>query len=293
MTWHERALTFNCQGEQLFGVLATPSDQSRATGTGVLVVVGGPQYRVGAHRQFVQFARALAAAGHSVLRFDVRGMGDSTGAQRTFEELDADIDAGLCALEAAAPEAGRLVMMGLCDGASAAWLRLDSPTRHRVSAVCVANPWVRTQASLAQTQVKHYYTQRLRQPEFWRKLFTGGVGAAAVKSVLQNLQLAVQKHRAPGQTAPNTAPFPDRMARACLKFAGPQLIVLSELDLTAKEFAGQLKTHLQWGRAASSPSIEVAELTAADHTFTGHKSRSEFEALVLGWLARSVVTHTQ
>jgi hypothetical protein len=34
-------------------------------------------------------------------------------------------------------------------------------------------------------------------------------------------------------------------------------------------------------------------LAAADHTFTGHKSRSEFEALVLGWLARSVVTHTQ
>jgi alpha/beta superfamily hydrolase len=48
----------------------------------VLVIVGGPQYRAGSHRQFTLLARSLAEQGFAVLRFDYRGMGDSTGAMR-------------------------------------------------------------------------------------------------------------------------------------------------------------------------------------------------------------------
>ena len=56
--------------------------------TGVLVIVGGPQYRVGSHRQYVQLSRHLAEQGIASMRFDVRGMGDSPGVQRSFEEID-------------------------------------------------------------------------------------------------------------------------------------------------------------------------------------------------------------
>ena len=56
----ERVLLFTCQGLSLPGILHPGApDASR----GVLVVVGGPQYRVGSHRQFVLLARDLAAAG--------------------------------------------------------------------------------------------------------------------------------------------------------------------------------------------------------------------------------------
>ena len=48
-------------------------------------MVGGPQYRVGSHRQFTLMARAFAAAGYPVLRFDYRGIGDSEGESRGFE----------------------------------------------------------------------------------------------------------------------------------------------------------------------------------------------------------------
>lgn len=54
---------------------------------GLLMVVGGPQYRVGSHRQFVLLARDLAAAGIPVFPFDYRGMGDSTGQARDFEGI--------------------------------------------------------------------------------------------------------------------------------------------------------------------------------------------------------------
>jgi pimeloyl-ACP methyl ester carboxylesterase len=77
----EQAFSFSVEGDTLLGILHAPAIvRSGTTGTGVVIVVGGPQYRGGSHRQFVQLARRLAHEGHAVLRFDVRGMGDSSGA---------------------------------------------------------------------------------------------------------------------------------------------------------------------------------------------------------------------
>jgi hypothetical protein len=75
------------------------------------------------------------------------------------------------------------VVWGLCDGASAALLYLDASADPRIAGLCLANPWVRSEATLAKTQVKHYYTQRLRQPEFWRKLLSGRLNI--VKSIAE------------------------------------------------------------------------------------------------------------
>ena len=63
----ERALAFACGDERLVGILHEATGECA---TGVLIVVGGPQYRVGSHRQFVLLARDLAAAGFAVMRFD-------------------------------------------------------------------------------------------------------------------------------------------------------------------------------------------------------------------------------
>ncbi|MEO6566032.1 MAG: alpha/beta fold hydrolase, partial [Casimicrobiaceae bacterium] len=81
-----------------------------------MIVVGGPQYRVGSHRQFALLARALARVGIPALRFDYRGMGDSEGDRRSFDEIDADIAAAIDTLCREAHLA-RVVLWGLCDGA--------------------------------------------------------------------------------------------------------------------------------------------------------------------------------
>ncbi|MGB0712180.1 MAG: hydrolase 2, exosortase A system-associated, partial [Gammaproteobacteria bacterium] len=87
---------------------------------GVVVVVGGPQYRVGSHRQFVLLARDLAGAGIPVMRFDYNGMGDSEGGSAHFEACGGDIRAAVDALVEGCPSLGGVVLWGLCDGASAA-----------------------------------------------------------------------------------------------------------------------------------------------------------------------------
>src|SRR5690625_2926143 len=136
----EMPLTFDCLGDRLVGILHRGSEQATR---GVLVVVGGPQYRVGSHRQFVLFASRLAEAGVPVLRFDYRGMGDSEGDSRTFEHIAADIRAALDIFLKAAPGLREVVIWGLCDAASAACFY--APSDLRVTGLVLLNPWVRTE----------------------------------------------------------------------------------------------------------------------------------------------------
>ena len=85
MTFFDQALVFPCAGEALVGVASIPATP---LALGMVVVVGGPQYRAGSHRQFVLLARRAAAAGIATLRFDYRGMGDATGPPIGFENVD-------------------------------------------------------------------------------------------------------------------------------------------------------------------------------------------------------------
>lgn len=173
----ETPLLFDCGGEELLGILHRPHDPNLRIG--LLLVVGGPQYRVGSHRQFVLLARDLAAAGIPVLRFDYRGMGDSAGEVRDFERVDEDIRCALDTFYAQVPGLERVVLWGLCDAAAAnAFYALGDD---RVVGQIACNPWARTQEGEAQAFIKHYYLQRVLSAAFWRKVLTlefDAVGAA-------------------------------------------------------------------------------------------------------------------
>ena len=114
MTWTEQALVFRCGADELVGVLASPE---RAAARGVLIVVGGPQYRAGSHRQFTLLARELAAGQIASFRFDYRGMGDSSGAARSFERAGEDIACAIDRFLERAPQVKEVVIWGLCDAA--------------------------------------------------------------------------------------------------------------------------------------------------------------------------------
>ena len=181
----EHPCLFECEGEQLVGIYHGVQD---AANCAVLLVVGGPQYRIGSHRQFVLLARALAAAGIPCLRFDVRGMGDSSGEMRSFETLDADIAAGRQAL---AHHSGteHIVLWGLCDAASAIAMYLDKADAGPPAAVILLNPWVHTEAGEAAARVKHYYLQRLFSADLWRKITNGEFKLlASVRDLFSNVR---------------------------------------------------------------------------------------------------------
>ncbi|WP_457446916.1 hydrolase 1, exosortase A system-associated [Roseateles sp. P5_E4] len=275
----ESVLNFDCEGERLIGILAEPANTAPAE-VGVVIVVGGPQYRVGSHRQFTLLARHLANHGVAALRFDYRSMGDSPGEARDFLGVDADIAAAIAALLAARPALKRVVLWGLCDAASAALLYLESTGDPRVAGVALLNPWARSAATLAQTHVKHYYWRRLREKGFWLKLLRGGVGLTALRTLGGNLRLA----RGAGKAKTDSRSFQDRMAAGLRAFNGPVLLILSGDDYTAREFVGFARSSAAWQGLLVRPTLDLHDMPTADHTFSAIQDQDSQCRICLDWL---------
>ena len=276
----EVAVPMGDDGSFQLGILAKPHIPAQ---TGVVIVVGGPQYRAGSHRQFVLLSRALAQAGFAVLRIDYRGMGDSDGKPYEFTNVSPDIARAIDAFEAQVPTLRRIVLWGLCDGASAALLYMHDTRDARVTGLCLLNPWVRSEASLARTQVKHYYTQRLRQREFWVKLASGKVAASAVAGLIKSVR-SMRVTRKPQAVA--NLPFQDKMRLAWGDFRGSLLLVLSGDDYTAKEFLEFAGADREWGAALQQPNVCRHEVKDADHTFSDLKHSRDVEMATIRWLEK-------
>lgn len=279
----ERALMFECGGETLVGILADPA--SPAT-IGALVIVGGPQYRVGSHRQFVLLSRQLATGGVAAMRFDYRGMGDSTGSPTSFEEVTEDIVAAIDAMQASCPTVKRIVLCGLCDAASATLTYWQATRDVRVAGMVLLNPWVRSENSIARTRVKHYYGRRFLQKEFWAKLAGGRVDVGeAIREVIGSLMAARRRQSAPAPESVST--FQDLMANGLGTFDGPVLLILSGRDLTAKEFLEYAMSNPLWTGLLDRPELVRHDIDDADHTFSSNRWRREVETLTVNWLRRS------
>lgn len=279
----ERVLDFRCEEARLWGILAQPRADTPPADTAVLIVVGGPQYRAGSHRQFVLLARALAAAGFPALRFDYTGMGDSEGERRAFDAAGPDIRAALDTLARACPDVRRIVVWGLCDAASAALMFATADPR--VAGIVVANPWARSEATLAAATVKHYYGARLLQRDFWRKLLGGGVDwRASLRALAANLMQARRGGAAARDAGRET--FQDAMARGLARFRGEVLLIVSGNDLTAKEFLGCAGSSAAWKGLLADRKVRRVDLAEADHTFSRRVWHEAVENETIAWLKR-------
>lgn len=287
MNFLDECLRFDCAGESLLGVLSRPEQPSTI---GLLIIVGGPQYRAGSHRQFVLLARHLAAAGHAVLRFDYRGMGDSNGAERNFEAVSDDIDAAMAALRQAVPGLQQVALWGLCDGASAALLYLQDRPQAEVAGLCLLNPWVRSAQTQASTRVKHYYTGRLMEKAFWSKLLRGQVNVGRLSELAANLRTMLRR-RPPSTAAAAAAAaaalsFHQRMAQSWQRHDMPLMLVLSGRDLIAKEFLEAASASPDWQGALARPQLTRLDLPKADHTFADTASREAVQQATCAWLGQ-------
>ncbi len=280
----EEVLPFTCEGERLWGILSRPAPGGDEGAPGMLIIVGGPQYRVGSHRQFVQLARCVARAGYPVLRFDYRGMGDSEGALRDFEAAGPDVEAALQAFRRACPNMRRVVVWGLCDAASAALMFTTNDPD--VAGIVAVNPWARSEATLASTQLRHYYLARLTQREFWAKLLRCDLQwRRAWESFSASVRTAATRPAAGSPGGSSGAPFQDRMAQGLARFRGRVLLIISGNDLTAKEFLHCAGTRDSWRGLLADPKVTRSDLPEADHTFSRRAWLDDVEAQTVAWLA--------
>ncbi|GGO63755.1 hydrolase 1, exosortase A system-associated [Bowmanella pacifica] len=270
----EVAQVFSVNDDKCVGIFHAPLEQDSTIG--VLIVVGGPQYRVGSHRQFVQLSRALATAGIASFRFDYRGMGDSAGNKQGFEQIDTDIGA---ALNQFALTSGlqRFVIWGLCDAASAAMIYACQD--RRVTGLVLMNPWLKSQSAQGQTMLKHYYLQRLLSKAFWKKLLRGGVNLKA--------SVADAKGFAKDAAATSTAAeesYQARMLKGMQAYQDKICLILSGNDLTAREFEQVAFSDKNWKKALKNK-VSVKRIKDADHTFSNRSWKQQVELLTIDFVA--------
>jgi exosortase A-associated hydrolase 1 len=218
------------------------------------------------------------------MRFDYRGMGDSSGELRHFEQVAPDLRAAIDAFFGSVKELRDVVIWGLCDAASTALLYAHND--ERVSGLVLLNPWVRTTESEARTYIRHYYVRRLLEGTPWRKLLRGelDIKRSAV-SLVANLRRAARVGSIASQGQKSLADtLPERMAVGLERFGGRVLLILSGNDLTAKEFCDTSDASVRWRRLLASSRITRHELPQATHTFSRREWRDKVAAWTSTWV---------
>ena len=245
-----RLIDFPCAGVTLAGTLDEgPGD------TGLLIVSGGNEIRMGAHRGMAMLAQRVAAEiGAPVFRFDRRGIGDSTGENRGFENSVEDIAAAAATFMAEAPGVRRLVAFGNCDAATALALF------HQVAgvdALLLANPWVIEHSDeLPPTAaIRARYAERLRDPTQWLRLATGGVNLVKLAKGLTKISKKVSEVK---------DSLAMRMADALASSETPITILLARGDNTAIAFADAWQD-TRFDRARAH--VHIRQCETASHSF--------------------------
>ncbi len=287
-TGAEHPVVFSCGEAELSGVIHHGSPSERR---GVIIVVaGGPQFRVGAHRQFVSLARRLSSQGFPVLRFDLRGMGDSSGEYSGYQQSRPDIRAAIDKFVEAESQVNQVCLFGECESASGIlFYAYQDP---RVTRIALVNPWVRTQEGQAEVILKHYYLDRLLSRQFWKAVREGRFNP--FQSLLSFFDVLRAYHRG-RKTIKNAGPasklddfdqlpLPVKTAEGLRRFRGPVLILMSGRDYIAREFDEVTKSSKAWEGLLSDAHVTRKDIADADHTFSKATWKTEAQDTLLRWM---------
>lgn len=264
-------LLFACMGETLTAMLHLPEQASRI---GVIIVPGGTQFRVGAHRGFVDLATTLTANGYAVLRFDVRGMGDASGCHPGFEALGPDITSAIKCLRTEVPTVESIILLGLCDGASAILLAASEITD--IQGAILLNPWVRSQQSAATTTLTHHYRGRLTDAGAWRRLLTG---KTSVLHATASVGRALWRAMGPKSTLQT---WLIRLADNWRALRLPLLVVIGQRDFTGAEFLSWLE-----GQPDRTSPTQIITIAGGDHSFSTDSARTALANTCAKWISAS------
>jgi exosortase A-associated hydrolase 1 len=261
-----RRLSFVCEGQ----TLAASLDEAPSS-TGLLIISGGNEIRIGAHRGMAKLARDVAAAGHPVFRFDRRGIGDSEGENGGFTASGPDIAAAIAAFRLSCPSLNRIVAFGNCDAATA--LLLHRP--EGIAAHILANIWVieRADELPPPAAIRARYSERLKDPKAWIGLFTGAVNLRKLATGL----LRIARPQPPASLASDAA-------AGLAQLSGPVTILLAEQDATAIAFADAWKS-APFAAARARKDINIKTIASGSHSFASDEDYAWLRATILETLA--------
>jgi exosortase A-associated hydrolase 1 len=262
-----RIVPFNCENVTLVGTL----DGGDAA-TGLMIVSGGNEIRMGAHRGMALLTKDIAAEGYPVFRFDRRGIGDSDGENGGFSSSRTDLDAALRAFQAECPHMSQIVAFGNCDAATALVLH-----RTAVDASVLANPWVIEPVDELPppAAIKDRYAKRLKDPKAWIALFSGKLNIAAAIRGLRRIS-----------TTPKAAGgLVEQVATGLATDMRPTKIIAATGDNTAIAFLDAWQSDI-FETARNRANIELIKIDSSSHSFASDEDYETLKSVLLAALSR-------
>jgi pimeloyl-ACP methyl ester carboxylesterase len=278
--------------KSLVGIVAQVVEPGRPEGAvtdvpAVVILNAGIIHRVGPNRMFVDLARLLAAAGHTVVRFDLSGIGDSEPRPDGLAPLAAaleDIREVLDSLQSTR-QIQRFILVGLCSGADHAIVYAGQDPR--VVGTVLIDPSI--------PRTGRYYLQHYRARMFrlrsWLN-FTSGRHPfwSALRGCMsgRRLQQKAQHHPSDLQSPEVRAFIEQAYSRAVA--AEVQLLAVFTADLEKQHnYREQLLD--AFPRIPFGDLLSLQYFPNTDHTFTAETERGRLLGLIHGWLrARSALS---
>ena len=244
-----------CKGEMLAATL-----DSGKSSTALMIVSGGNEIRSGAHGGMAQLALRISGHGFPVLRYDRRGIGDSSGENREFLSSAEEIAAANRLFRQQQPQIGKIIAFGNCDAATA--LALYGPDAG-LDGYMLANPWVIEQSSepeneeptISSAAIRSRYWDRIRNPRTIIDLLSGKID---LRKLLRGLKQAAKVEE-------NSA-LSIRLRDALVNIDGNSRILLAKRDTTARAFLAAWNSS-DFASLRDSTDITLETLDSASHSF--------------------------
>jgi alpha-beta hydrolase superfamily lysophospholipase len=278
---------------RLFGIFTRPARAAR--GRGILLLNAGAVHRIGPNRIHVELARRWAALGHTVLRLDISGIGDSlpeTGQRENVVYTDnaiADVKQGIAALRRQ-PAVASVTALGLCSGgyhafkAAVAGAPLDG--------ALLINPltfFFKPDQPIEKSEHEvsfesRRYLKRALDVDAWKKLLRGGVHLDALAEVMARRVLNLGRARLGGVARRFGLRVADDLEGELLS------VTKRKLELRMVFAGGDPGIELLQNQAGAvaeklrrSGQLETHIIEGPDHTFTPLWSQKVLSELLGRW----------
>jgi len=258
----------------------------------IVLVNAGAVYHIGPNRLHVSLARRWAALGHTVLRIDLSGIGDSSAAPDAAENVvysDRALEDLRGAVEflAESRPAMQCHALGLCSGAYHAFKAAAG--KLPLSGIILINPltfsWKEGMsldypAHMVASSMLRYKTTAFRTSS-WLKLLRGDVSVGGVSQILLRHARSMLLAQVLNVARRLRLPLKDDLGTELARIAASSTDMLF---VFAPQDPGLEILRIQGGsalrRLRGKQQLDIEIVAGADHTFTGRAARERLVAVL-------------
>jgi pimeloyl-ACP methyl ester carboxylesterase len=287
---------------RLVGICHVPDGLVADDLPGIVMLSPGLMHRVGPNRLYVKIARALAADGYAVLRFDFSGIGDSAPRTDSLPIESSTLAEAEAAIDHLIEQTGRtrVVLIGHCSGALVSWATAFND--ERVAGVVAISPeggdeaWVEFDRKQKEARYyANYYTRgALNDSGRWRRFLAGKADYTSIASNLYRgvilnriAALAYKRRSVRGTAAKESEERPEVRAykqglRSLAERRLPILLIHPDQSAGPEMLRALLGATIDDMRAAGH--LEIGHIPASDHLFTPLAAQHNLVTIVREWI---------